>query len=176
MFVRNATTVNYAEAIPIDARSPACWFTDGLEKQAGTTVHAEVSSYRTRLLLPRPGRCRCNKIRENIFVSIGNGMRINPASSSGDPKTDPRRYDASPFYSRHFSFLLFLLSLSRFFSSSTFTRSRALASFTRAIKSATAKALSAARENDIRAREAWIVNSGRNRAFSFQSVCMRISL
>ena len=92
------------------------------------------------------GRCRCNKIRKNIFVSIGNGMRINSASSSGEPESDPRRYDASLFHSRHYSFLFFILSLSRFFSSSTFTRSRALASFTRAIKSATVEALSAARE------------------------------
>lgn len=51
-------------------RSPACWFTDGLEKQAGTTVHAKVSSYRARLLLPRPGRRRCNKIGEKkIFIN-----------------------------------------------------------------------------------------------------------
>lgn len=48
----------------MDVGSPARWFTDGLEKQAGTTVHAKVSSYRARLLLPRPGRRRCNKIGE----------------------------------------------------------------------------------------------------------------
>lgn len=145
-------------------RSPACWFTDGLEKQAGTTVHAKVSSYRARLLLPRPGRRRCNKIGEKkIFINAR--VRNSGKYCQAFRKTFP-----FPFSSIYISLSL---SLSPYFAPFSTHRSRFTFTQPRANKSAGFVEAARKKENDIRIRRQRIP---RPRAFSFQSARARISL
>lgn len=149
-------------------RSPACWFTDGLEKQAGTTVHAKVSSYRARLLLPRPGRRRCNKIGEKkIFINAR--VRNSGKYCQAFRKTFP-----FPFSSIYISLSLFLSLLISLHFPHIVRDSRLRTDVQpRANKSAGFVEAARKKENDIRIRRQRIP---RPRAFSFQSARARISL